>query len=106
MNIKTRNIVVSLILSFVTCGIYALYWVFASTKEALALVGKDDILTVILCMFIPFIGFFLFEKKFAEGCAEQGIEHKENAILYLILGLVFPIALPCLVQNELNKQAA
>ena len=105
MNIKNRNIIVSLILSFVTCGIYALYWVFCVAKESLAVVGKDDIVTVILCIFLPFIGFFLLEKKFAEGCAEKGIEHKENAILYLILGLVFPIALPCLVQNELNKLA-
>lgn len=107
MNIKERNIVVSVVLSFVTCGIYGLYWVFCMAKEAVSVKDEGDsaILEAILCMFLPFVGFYLTEKKFAEGCAAKGIEHKDNTILYLILGFVFPIADYCLLQNELNKLA-
>ena len=106
MNIKSRNIVTSIILSIVTCGIYGIYWVFCMVREAVSVKEPEGgMLEAILAIFIPFIGFYLTEKKFAEGCAEKGIEHKDNAILYLILGLVFPIAAYVMLQNELNKIA-
>ncbi|MBR6514976.1 MAG: DUF4234 domain-containing protein [Clostridia bacterium] len=107
MNIKERNIVTSVILSLVTCGIYGFYWAYCMAKEAVSVNDENDgaILEAILCMFLPFVGFFLTEKKFAQGCADKGIEHKDNTILYIILGIVFPIANYCLLQNDLNKLA-
>lgn len=107
MNIKKRNIVAAVILSIVTCGIYGLYWAFMLGKEAASVKDPADsgILESILIMFIPFIGFYLAEKKFAAGCQEKGIEHKDNSIIYLVLGLIFPIADYCWMQSELNKIA-
>ncbi len=105
MGIKNRNIVLQVVLSLVTCGLYALYWIYCIVKDAEKVIGAEDILTLILCIFLPFIGFYLLEQKYAKACAEKGIEHTDNAIIYLVLGLVFPIAVPCLVQNELNKIA-
>ena len=55
---------------------------------------------------MPFVGFYMLEKKFAEACAAKGIEHSDNSILYLILGLVgFSIVDLIMVQNDLNKLA-
>lgn len=105
MNIKSRNSIVAFLLSLVTCGIYGIYWTYSMAKDALSVKGEDNLLIILLCIFIPFIGFYLLEKKFAEGCAEKGIEHKDNAVLYLILGLIFPIAIFFLLQSELNKLA-
>ena len=107
MNIKNRNIIVSIILSIVTCGIYAIYWGYCMGKEALSLVGEEDTLTAVLCGLLPFLGFFLLERKLTAGYAAQGVEHKDNSILYLILGLV-PycwIVVFYMVQSELNKVA-
>lgn len=106
MNIKNRNIIVALLLSIITCGIYGIYWIWCMANEALSVKGESNILINILCLFLPFIGFYMLEKEFAAGCAAQGIEHKDNAILYLILGLIFPVANLLLVQNDLNKLAA
>ncbi len=105
---KQRNIVTCILLSLVTCGIYGIYWAIMLAKEAVAVKdpADDGILEIILMLFLPFLGFFLAEKKFAEGCIMRGVPHSDNSILYLILGLVgLGIVNFCLMQNDLNKLA-
>lgn len=108
MNIKNRNIVTAIILSLVTCGIYGIYWGVCLAREAVSVKDPADnaILEIILILFLPFVGFYLAEKKLAEGCAEKGIAHKDNSIVYLILGLVgLGIVNYCMLQNDLNQIA-
>lgn len=108
MNIKKRNIVTAVILSIVTCGIYGIYWAICLAREAVSVKDPSDgaILEIVLMLFLPFLGFFLMEKKLTEGCAAKGIAHNDNSILYLILGLVgLGIVDYCMMQNDLNKLA-
>ena len=108
MAIKERNIVVSRLLTVVTCGIYGIYWYIMLAKEGVSVKDPSDsgILEIVLMLFLPFLGIFLVEKKFAEGCAARGIPHNDNSILYLILGLVgLGIVGVCMLQNDLNKLA-
>ncbi len=108
MEIKTRNIVTCILLTIITCGIYGIYWVICLAREAVSVKDPADsaILEIVLMLFLPFLGFYLTEQKFAAGCAEKGIAHKDNAILYLILGLVgLGIVNYCMMQNDLNKLA-
>lgn len=105
---KQRNIVTAIILTIVTCGIYGIYWAICLAREAVAVKDPADsaVLEIVLCLFLPFLGFFLAEKKFAEGCAAQGIPHNDNSVLYLILGLFgLGIVNYCMMQNDLNKIA-
>ena len=90
MNIKPRNIVTAIILSIITCGIYGIYWTIMMTREAVSVKDPADnaVLEIVLMLFLPFLGIFLSEKKFAEGCQARGIAHTDNSVLYLILGLV------------------
>ena len=108
MAIKQRNIVTCILLSLVTCGIYGIYWTVMLAKEAVSVKDPADsaILEIVLMLFLPFLGIFLTEKKFAEGCAARGIAHTDNSILYLILG-VFGLGIVgmCMLQNDLNKLA-
>lgn len=109
MTIKNRNIVTAIILTIVTCGIYGIYWGVMLAREAVSVKDPADsaILEIVLVLFLPFIGFFLLEKKFAEGCAAKGISHSDNSVLYLILGLLgLGIVSYCMVQNDLNKLSA
>ena len=110
MAIKQRNIVVCILLQFVTCGIYGIYWGFKLAKESVSVKDPADsgILEALLLIFFPIVGAFLTEKKFSEGCAARGVEHKDNSIMYLILCII-----PCgwlvvfgIMQNALNKLAA
>lgn len=108
MAIKERNIVTCILLSLITCGIYGIYWVIMLAKESVSVKDPADsgILEIVLMLFLPFLGIFLCEKKFAEGCAEKGIAHSDNSILYLILGLVgLGIVGLCMMQNDLNNIA-
>ena len=105
MAIKNRNPIVGVILEIVTCNLYGFYWRWCMAKEAQSVIGEENMLEAILMVLVPFVGYFMIEKKYAAACAEKGIEHKENAILYLILGLViYPVA-DYLFQSELNKLA-
>lgn len=109
MNIKNRNIVTAIVLTLVTCGIYGIYWAICLAREAVSVKDPSDsaILEIVLMLFVPFLGFFLAEKKLSEGCAAKGIPHTDNSILYLILGLVgLGIVNYCMLQNDLNKLAA
>lgn len=108
MNIKSRNIVTAVILTIVTCGIYGIYWAICLARDAVSVKDPSDnaLLEIILFLFIPFVGFFLAEQKFAAGCAAKGIPHTDNSILYLILGLLgLGIVNYCMMQNDLNKIA-
>lgn len=108
MNIKARNIVTAILLTIITCGIYGIYWIIMMTREAVSVKDPADsaILEIVLMLFLPFLGIFLVEKKFAEGCQARGVAHSDNSILYLILGLVgLGIVSLCMLQNDLNKLA-
>ena len=108
MNIKSRNIVVAILLSIITCGIYGIYWVICMAREAVSVKDPADtgILEIVLMLFLPFLGFYMCEKKLAEGCAAKGIPHTDNSVIYLILGLVgLGIVNFCMLQNDLNKLA-
>ena len=108
MNIKPRNAVTALILSLITCGIYGIYWAIMLARESVSVKDANDdaLLEIILMIVLPFLGFYLAEKKLAEGCADKGIAHKDNSILYLILGLVgLGIVNFFMLQSDLNKIA-
>lgn len=108
MAIKKRNIVTCILLTLITCGIYGIYWIIKMTTEAVSVKDPNDsgLLEIVLMLFLSFVGFFLTEKKFAEGCAARGIAHEDRSVLYLILGLLgLGIVNYCLMQNDLNKIA-
>ncbi len=88
MNITQRNIVTSILLTIVTCGIYGIYWIVVMVRDAVSVKDESDsaVLEIVLSLFFAPVGIFLTEKKFAEGCEAKGISHKDNSIIYLVLG--------------------
>lgn len=107
MKIKKRDPITAIILSIVTCGIYMIFWAIDLAKGACSVKDENDPATIemILCIFLPFIGLYMAEQKFAAGCAAKGIPHTDNTILYLVLGFVFCPAAFFMMQTELNKIA-
>ena len=108
MAIKQRKLVTCILLSLITCGIYSIYWVIMLAKEAVSVKDPADnaVLEIVLMLFLPFLGIFLTEKKFAEGCAARGTAHSDNSVIYLVLG-IFGLGIIgiCMLQNDLNKIA-
>ena len=108
MTIKERNPIVAILLTIVTCGIYGIYWSVCMAREAVSVKDANDsgVLEIVLFLFLAPIGFFLAEKKLAEGCAAKGIAHNDNSLLYLILGFVgLGIVNFFIMQSDLNAIA-
>ncbi len=108
--LKNRNIAMVIILSIVTCGIYALYWTYV-TMDALDREGQSSNMPVIVQFLLLFfyVGYILFglnaDSNINAIKASRGIETQDNKVVYMILGLICPIILVCLVQDEINKLA-
>lgn len=105
MQIEQRNLVSCVILTFITCGIYGIYWTVKVGQESVRYNDPADpgTLEILLMIFFPFIGFYLAEKKFYEGAERNGFRKSDNSMVYLLLGLFgFGIVNICMMQNDLN----
>ncbi|MBQ9624978.1 MAG: DUF4234 domain-containing protein, partial [Clostridia bacterium] len=106
--IKKRNIVVCILLSFVTCGIYGLMWFISLTNDAGRANnnpsfsgGKALLLTLITCGIYGFIWNYKIGKEMYGANQNYGLNANDNSVLYLILSLFgLSIVTYCIVQSE------
>ena len=107
--ITPRNIVVAIILSFVTCGIYQIYWMIKMNDEVNLLSSEPDATNGIMVFLFTLItcgiyGFY-WTYKMGERCDRiKGADGGSSAILYLILSVLgLGIVTYCLIQDTINK---
>ena len=107
--IVPRNIVLSVVLSFVTCGIYQIYWFIKMNDEVNALANEPDAPSGIMVFLFTLItcgiyGFF-WMYKMGERCDKiKGSVGGSSGILYLILGILgLSIVSYILIQDSINK---
>ena len=113
VKIERRDIVVAIILSVVTCGIYGLYWFYCLTDDSNKASGDYSIsaglallLSLVTCGIYSLFWYYQMGKKMAQAGANKGITIEDNSILYLILGFFgLGIVCYCLIQNDLNRVA-
>lgn len=110
MVMKTRSIPVCIILSIVTCGIYALYWFIVLTDDVNRLSGRQRpsggtafLLELVTCGIYGIYWAYQMGEALYAAKAQRGYVGSSNGILYLILQLIFPIVGWCLMQDEVNK---
>lgn len=107
-----RNIVVSILLSLVTCGIYEIYWWIKLNDEVNRLSNHPNdtsggiafLLTVVTC---GIYGWY-WNYKMGSKCDELGTQRGDSTqyfpILFLVLGILgFEIVNLCLMQDTINK---
>ncbi len=111
--VERRNIAVAIILTFVTCGIYGIYWYIKMNDDLKTTTGdeffsgvKNFLLTIVTC------GIWGYYWSYKVGKASMTIQQKnaeevsDSAILYLVLTLLgLNIVVWALLQSELNKFA-
>ena len=107
--IAPRNIVVAIILSFVTCGIYQIYWMIKMNDEVNILASEPDAPSGLIVFLLSLVtcgiyGFF-WMYKMGERCDRiKGSVGGSSAVLYLILGILgLGIVTYCLIQDTINK---
>lgn len=108
-----RDIVVAVILSFVTCGIYGIYWFITMTDDSNTLATDNKtsgamafLYSLITCGIYGIYWNYMMGKKMYEAGLKYGKNIDNNSIIYLILS-IFGLQLVnyCLIQNDLNKFA-
>ena len=111
---RERNIAVSIILSIVTCGIYAIYWFVVVTDDARLASGDSQapsggiafLLTLVTCGIYGLYWAYKMGKTLAMAQQNNNLPVEDNSVLYLILQLVgLGIINYALMQNTLNQIA-
>lgn len=98
--IKQRNIFLVYLFSFITFGIYSIYWM-VSTKEEINGLGAN--IPTAWLMIIPFVNIYWIY-KYCEGFAVYA-KKDDKTVLWFILWLFVGIIMPGIVQSTLNKYA-
>lgn len=113
--LKYRNILVCILLSIITCGIYGLYWIYVMNDDTNTLGGESDafggvaviLLSIITCNI--YLWYWLYKRgKLLENAARRyGRQPDSNmGIVYLVLGVIgLNVVSYALIQNEVNRYA-
>ena len=106
---KKRDIVVMLLLWFITCGIYSIFWAYLARKEFKELSGYKEVspglevFLMIICFPYVFYWLYLFSSQIARYQAEKGLVVKDNSLINLILAIFgLGIVSELLIQDQLN----
>jgi len=99
--IKQRNIFLVYLFSFITFGIYALYWT-VSTKDEMNRLGAT--IPTAWLLIVPIANIY-WMYKYCEGFAVY-VKKDNNTILWFVLDLFVGIIMPAIIQSELNKIAS
>ncbi|MBR3629233.1 MAG: DUF4234 domain-containing protein [Oscillospiraceae bacterium] len=100
------------ILSIVTCGIYAIIWYWNAINELYKAGGKSvgnlEPLVQFLLFFV-YVGGIFFAINANDNLnavrVQKGQAEVDNKVLYIVLALLCPIIMVYLVQDEMNKLA-
>ena len=118
MVVKRRSIFMIIILSFITCGVYLVYWFMAISSEIYASLNKEDIsyntgildllLTIITCGIFLLFWFYKQGQQVTKLGKRYNVSIENKSILYLILCFLFIgfFINPLIIQYDLNKIVA
>ncbi len=108
---QERNIVLAIIFSLITCGIYGIYWFIVLSDEAKEYSGDQEmmsgvvafLLTLVTCGIFGIYWFYKLGKTMYTAQQNNGLPATDNSILYLVLELFgLGIINYCIIQNDLN----
>ncbi len=112
--IKKRDLVTSIILSIVTCGIYGIIWFIGLTDDAKAASNDESmqsggvafLLTLVTCGIYGFFWAYKMGKAINQARINRGMPEDDKSTLYLILQIFgLGIVNYALMQNDLNEMA-
>ena len=111
--IKERNVVVCILLSIITCGIYDIYWFICLSDDANTAVGEPGtsgvmafLFSLITCGIYGLFWMYKQGEKIDNAKAKRGMAGGNSGVLYLILAIFgLGIVSHMLMQSELNKLA-
>ena len=112
--IQKRNLALYIILLFVTCGLFGIYWMYTMNEDTNKVSGHPEamngvlviLLTLVTCGLFAFFWLYNMGNRIDETKIKRGQPAGNTGVLYLVLaifGLGFVSEI--LLQSELNKLA-
>lgn len=108
---QNRNVATCIVLSFVTCGIYFLYWWVTATDDVSRVTNRPGtsggvalVLNIITCGIYGLYWAWTMGDKLDGARADNGVAPASFSVVFLLLN-IFGLGLItlALIQNELNK---
>jgi len=109
---EQRSVATCVILSIVTCGIYAIYWMYtiavgfdeAQTQDRVGTTpGVTILLMILTCGIYGFYCYYIWGRATAEIATRYGQRSEDKSILYLILAIVgLSLVNDALIQSDFN----
>ena len=113
--IEQRNIGLCIVLSIITLGIYALYWLYCIVEDTNALLEKENaqsggmvvLLSIVTCSIYLIYWMYITGQAMDDYIVNrEGGQNGSRGVLYLILCIVgLSIVDSALIQNDLNQRA-
>lgn len=104
---KERSLPISIILCFLTCGLYTIYWIYAITEDMAQLTDDRDLSgakTLLLMLVTCGLYGFYWYYKMGKQVALLRSDAEDQSVLYLILSILsLGIISMLLMQDEINK---
>jgi hypothetical protein len=106
-----KSIGLCILFSFITFGIYGLYWLYTLCKNIKLLNGEPPSCGGEFCLniFVPIYGYYWIytrSKKLSGAAWRRGIPTSDNSTLYLVLAILgLSLVSYALIQNDLNTAA-
>ena len=106
--VDKRSIGVAILLSFITCGIYTIYWFVKLTNECNAITGNVNdtsggmafLLSLVTCGIYSYVWAY----KMGEKIDRYEQSNSSRGLVYLLLGIFgLGIVAYCLMQDSINK---
>ena len=107
---EIRNPILVLIFSFITCGIYYMYWVYATSNEVNEGLNEREfnpaleVFLNIICFPYGVYWFYKLGKAQAKLQQRAGISSTDDSVLYLILSICGLYVVSALIyQSKINE---
>lgn len=98
-----------LILGFLTCGLYLIYW-NVKIAEVFEAVSEREVISQPIAIFAGCcypVNIYFFYLAGRDGLPDvyrrSGSAQKDDTVLLLVLGFLFPMVAAMIVQNDINK---
>ena len=107
--LEKRSVIAVILFSILTCGIYMVYWTYVTCTAMQQQGGKTGIppiATTLLMLFVTPVGGALLGMDADDNLnaikTKHGMPTTDNKVLWIVLGVLFPIVTVALIQYEIN----
>ncbi len=109
--VTNKNIGLCIVLTFVTCGLYGLYWFITLTDDSLAVSGNSGnsgiislVLTFVTCGLYMFYWYYKLGENVDTMNHNRGVPSSNTGIIYILLA-VFGLGIIsyCMAQDKINQ---